>query len=200
MASLRRRDGQPSAGQRSGRIVYRDPPPQALLRQRRAVRASEHASGCRGGKLVGRARRRRAEQSASRPGSLPEAGNLYLCTGDTIPCKVKRIDKRGVWFESSQYQATFVPHEKIKAVELENASHDTKVNPTKRDRLLTLPRMRRDNPPTHLIRSVDGDYLRANVVSLDENTLTVEVRLEERHLPRSNIARIIWLHEGDTRA
>jgi thiol-disulfide isomerase/thioredoxin len=110
---------------------------------------------------------------------------------------VKRIDERGVWFESSQYEATFVPHERIKAVDLENVSRDTKVNPTKRDRLLTLPRVRRDNPPKHLIRSVDGDYLRANVVSLDEKTLTVEVRLEERHLPRSNIARIIWLHEGD---
>lgn len=127
----------------------------------------------------------------------PDAVMLYLRTGDAIPCKVKRIDKRGVWFESSEYQATFVPHDKIKALTLENASRDTKIDPTKRDRLLTLPRIRRENPPTHLIRSVDGDYLRANLISMDEATLTVEVRLEERRLPRKYITRIIWLHEGD---
>ena len=182
-----------------GRIVYRDSLPQMppTATNARAVRVGvgqRPAAGMAGWLevLAGG-----ASQPTAQHGISPDAGNLYLCTGDAIPCKVKRIDKSGVWFESSEYQATFVPHDKVKAVNLENPSRDTKVNPTKRDRLLTLPRMRKDNPPTHLIRSVDGDYLRANVISMDEETLTVEVRLEERRLPRSNIARIIWLHEDN---
>ena len=67
---------------------------------------------------------------------------------------------------------------------------------TKRNRLLTLPRMQRDNPPTHLIRSRYGDYLRGRIVGMDENNLQVEVRLETKIIPRERVARIIWLHAG----
>ena len=51
---------------------------------------------------------------------------------------------------------------------------------TKRDRLLTLPRMQKADPPTHLIRSKNGDYLRGRVTRMDDKTLKVEVRLETR--------------------
>ncbi len=118
---------------------------------------------------------------------------IYLRTGDTIPCTVEKIDERGVTFKSSVFDATFVPHEKIKAVDLENRSQATKIDKTARDRLLMLPRMQKDDPPTHLIRSTAGDYLRARLVGLDEETLTAEVRLDTRKLPRRQIARIIWL-------
>jgi len=123
--------------------------------------------------------------------------SLFLRTGDTIPCKVEQIDERGVTFQSSVFDATFVTHDKIKAVELENRSRATKINNSKRDRLLTLPRMQRDNPPTHLIRSTSGDYLRARLIEMDNETLTVEVRLEARKLPRQHVTRIIWLHDDE---
>ena len=64
----------------------------------------------------------------------------------------------------------------------------------KKERLLTLPRMQRDSPPTQLIRSQDGDYLRGRVVSMDDRELQVEVRLETKTVPRDKVARIIWLH------
>ena len=128
----------------------------------------------------------------------PAKPSLYLRTGDTIPCKVKHIDQRGVTFESPMFDATFAAHDKIKAVDLENGSSGYKINPYKRDRLLILPRMQKNDPPTHLIRSTRGDYLRARLIDMDDEQLTVEVRLETRHLPRKNITRIIWLHEDDT--
>jgi peroxiredoxin len=117
---------------------------------------------------------------------------LYLRTGDTISCEIKRIDERGVTFHSSQFDATFVANEKVKAVELEN-SRAIKIDISKRDRLLTLPRMQKEDPPTHLIRSIDGDYLRGRLIDLDDKTLTIEVRLETRHVPRDQIASVIWL-------
>ncbi|MBC8875795.1 MAG: TlpA family protein disulfide reductase [Planctomycetes bacterium] len=123
--------------------------------------------------------------------------SLYLRTGDTIPCKVERIDEKGVAFESTVFDATFVTHEKIKAVELENRSRATKINQSKRDRLLTLPRIQKNNPPTHLIRSTSGDYLRARLIEMDDKTLTAEVRLETRQLPRQYVTRIIWMHEDE---
>jgi thiol-disulfide isomerase/thioredoxin len=75
-----------------------------------------------------------------------------------------------------------------------------RINPSKRDRLITLPRMKRENPPTHLIRSTRGDYLRARLVSMDEKTATVEVHLETRRLPREHLTRVIWLHPDDAEA
>jgi peroxiredoxin len=57
--------------------------------------------------------------------------------------------------------------------------------------------MQRDNPPTHLIRSYNGDYLRGRLVAMDEKELHVEIRLETTTVKRENIARIIWLHPDE---
>jgi hypothetical protein len=133
--------------------------------------------------------------SSSGPSGPWKGPSLYLRTGDTIACEVKRIDERGVTFRSRLFDATFVPNDKVKAVELENRSLATKMDPSKRDRLLTLPRMQKDDPPTHLVRSTEGDYLRGRLVEMDDKTLTVEVRLETRRVPRDQVASIIWLQK-----
>jgi peroxiredoxin len=197
----------------SGRIVYREsspPPPSPRLETPvRAVRPQV----ARGRRVVvvenlfGRVIRRNGvvattdepSNADSSSGSRRHGPALYLRTGDTIPCEVKRIDGRGLTFHSSLVNVTFVTHDKVKAVELENQSRATKIDGSKRDRLLTLPRMQKDDPPTHLIRSTEGDYLRARLIELDDKTLTVEVRLETRHLPRDHIARIIWLDADEAR-
>ncbi len=134
----------------------------------------------------------------SSPVLPPQTGRfgpaLYLRSGDTIPCAVKRIDERGVTFESSVFDVKSITLDKIKAVDLENQSRATKIDTVKRDRLLTLPRMQRENPPTHLIRSTEGDYLRARLIAMDDKMVTIEVRLETKRLPREHVARIIWLN------
>ena len=133
--------------------------------------------------------------SAPSPHALPRRTSpaVYLRSGDIVPCEVKRIDERGVAIRSRAFGDKLIPHDKIKAIDLEHQAAATKIDPAKRDRLLTVPRMQRDNPPTHLIRSVEGDYLRARLIELDDKTVTVEVRLETRRLPREQVSRIIWL-------
>jgi peroxiredoxin len=182
----------------SGRIVYREsqPPPQPSPYQ--PTRMAVARAG------VARVGVARAAPMAvinvmgyepSRPASPPASWKgraLYLRTGDTIPCQIERIDERGIVFHSPQFDATFVPHDKVKAVELES-SLATKIDLSKRDRLLTLPRIQKDDPPTHLIRSTEGDYLRGRLVEMDDKTLTVEVRSETRRVPRDQVASIIWL-------
>lgn len=185
----------------SGRIVYRDPPPPEPQPQT-ATPVRVQALPRRGGGVLGQLVRVLAggasgtTATSTRP-STRFGPSLYLRTGDTIPCKVERIDERGVAFQSSMFDATFVTHDKIKAVELENRSRGTKINRSKRDRLLTLPRIQKDNPPTHLIRSTSGDYLRARLIAMDDKALTVEVHLETRQLPRQYVTRIIWLHDDE---
>jgi peroxiredoxin len=142
------------------------------------------------------------------PSTNPSAGasgeerrSLYLRDGDVIPSVITKIDENGVWFRSSLSGSTFVSNEKVKVVELApeppNNTPTVRLTRPKHDRLLTLPRMQKSDPPTHLIRSRNGDYLRGRVTGMDDKTLKVEVRLESKDVPRDRISRIIWLHADE---
>ena len=115
-----------------------------------------------------------------------------------IPSEITSIDEKGVSFRTSLSASTFVAHEKIKAVELAQPGDVAiKLGKAKRERLLTLPRMQKENPPTHLIRSRNGDYLRGRLIKLDDKTLQVEIRLEPKEVPRDRLALIVWLHPDE---
>ena len=58
------------------------------------------------------------------------------------------------------------------------------------DRFLTLTRSRKYLPPTHLIRSIDGDLLKVNFISLDAETVRFEINEQEKEIERSRIASI----------
>lgn len=58
---------------------------------------------------------------------------------------------------------------------------------------LTIPRFRRQTPPTHALIAPNGDVLRGALVSLDSKQVVFESRLEELRLDRSRIAAIIRL-------
>ncbi len=184
----------------SGKIIYRNPPPPKPKRQdpRRNARArGRRPAGFWGGvinKISG------ADPVDQRPGTGGSGRALHLRTGDAIPCTVSKIDEKGVTLRSSVTAATFVPHEKIKALELASAYSTIRFSPSKLKRLLTLPRMQRDNPPTHLIRSIKGDYLRGRIEYMDEQRLVVEVHLESKQIRREYISRIIWLHPDELEA
>lgn len=129
---------------------------------------------------------------------LPTTGSiLHLRTGDTLPCTVKSISEEGVTFESDLSEATFARHDQIKALELQPKAAPVTIAKLKMERLLVLPRMQRENAPTQLLRSLDGDYLRGRLLSMNEKEIVLEVRLEERAVPRDRIARIIWLHPDE---
>jgi peroxiredoxin len=202
----------------SGHIIYKDPPPpvpvqqmtqlqearqQALL-MRRQIQLQQNQVQERGaGAMALRFMNAMAEPSATAATGKPgeERRSLYLRDGDVIPSVVTKIDENGVWFRSSLSAATFVANEKVKVVELApeppNSTPSVRLTRTKHDRLLTLPRMQKTDPPTHLIRSRSGDYLRGRVTGMDEKTLKVEIRLESKDVPRDRISRIIWLHADE---
>ena len=190
----------------SAQIVYRDPPPPTpqptpQQQQQLAMQAKVRVAGPGG--LVGQI------QDIFMDGDRQKAGGkkskkpepvLHLRTGDKIPCKVIGVDERGVTLESEVSDAKFVPHDQIQALELISDAPPVEIKTLKKQRLLTLPRMQRDNPPTHLIRSIDGDYLRGRIVSMDEAQMQIELRLEAQIVRRDRIARIIWLHPETTSA
>src|SRR5260370_15202759 len=107
------------------------------------------------------------------------------------------MDEKGVFIKTPDSDATFVAHDKLKSAELLASWDYSQIDETKRDRLLTLPRLQKDSPHTHLICSKNGDFLRGRIVAMDDTQLKVEVRLETKTLPRERVAQIIWLHADE---
>lgn len=193
------RSNTPGALQRgvSARIIYKEqaPAPQITAQQQAAMQAPVRM---RRGGLVGQIQDIFSDGQPANSGkksqkSLPV---LHLRTGDKLPCTVTSIDEQGVHFESKNSSTTFVPHDQIQALELISDAPPAQIQALKKERLLTLPRMQRDNPPTHLVRSIDGDYLRGKIVSMDDTQLQIEIRLDPKIVRRDRIVRILWLHPG----
>jgi thiol-disulfide isomerase/thioredoxin len=176
----------------SGRIIYRDPPPpkpKVVAQQQPQPQPVGFADAFLKALAGG--------PNAAAPAATGGKRTMHLRNGDTIPCEVTKITEEGVNFKTSMSDATFVPHDKVKAVELVTVEGPPKLNKTKRERLLTLPRMQRDTPPTQLIRSKNGDFLRGKVLDVDDQELRLEVRIETKKIPRDRIAQIIWFHPDE---
>ncbi|MFO0976109.1 MAG: TlpA disulfide reductase family protein [Planctomycetaceae bacterium] len=62
-----------------------------------------------------------------------------------------------------------------------------------RQATLTIPRFRRDNPPTHVLIAPNGDVLRGKLTGITDKEVLFESRLENFRLDRSRIAAIVWL-------
>lgn len=179
----------------SGRVIYRDPPPPPPPAP--PVEQAQMAGAIGAAMGIIRAAKQPKPQPSSLLASSTSRKSMHLRTGDTVPAEIVRIDERGVTFRSPNSDATFVPHEKVKGVELVTVGGAPSLDEIKRARLLTLPRMQKDSPPTHLICSKTGDFLRGRIVDMDQSRLLVEVRLETKEVPRDRVAQIIWLHPDE---
>lgn len=120
---------------------------------------------------------------------------LELRSGDSIPFQPKRIDEGGVTFESPLSDVTFVSHAQVKAISLRTEITPAELTKVKRERLLTVPRRYKDRPPTHLLLSVNKDILRGRLISMDNEFVTIEMRMTPRRIPRDRVAAILWLDE-----
>lgn len=136
------------------------------------------------------------EQDAVADAAFPSS--IVLRSGDDVPCRIEAIDADGVLLKSpltggADADAVRVPAALVKAVELAQVPK-VSIDPAALDWLLTLPRMQRDRPPTHLLRLVDGDYVRGWLERVDAKAVRFEMLEVVKDLPRTEVARIIWLH------
>ncbi|HEX5442990.1 MAG TPA: TlpA disulfide reductase family protein, partial [Pirellulales bacterium] len=124
---------------------------------------------------------------------------VYLREGDVFKCQVGQIDAAGVAFRTSA-AAGRAPGERVKAVELGVQLRQAGLPADKLQRLLTLPRLQKDEPPTHILCSKNGDYLRGRLIEVGEENIRFEVGGSQREFPRARVARIIWLHPEELAA
>jgi thiol-disulfide isomerase/thioredoxin len=184
----------------AGKVVYRDPPAPSKVNAAARANVRNRVAVQQPGlmRAVMRAVTTPTGRKPAKEKETIDGESLWLRAGDHFPCNVVSIDERGVTFKSTYIEKTFVPHDQIKAWERIDRERLKDLEDPKRGRLLTLPRMQRSNPPTHLIQSTDGDFLRAQLTNMDAEHLNVGVRLEPKQLSRDSIARVIWFHKDET--
>jgi hypothetical protein len=122
---------------------------------------------------------------------------LILRTGETFPCRVEAIDEQGVRVRMPGSEPVTVADEWVQAVELAPAG-SRELTSEKFRSLTTLPRSQRQQPPTHVLRSGQGDYLRGRLVSVDATSVRIAVEAGPQGkplaIPRADVVRLIWLH------
>ena len=179
----------------AGNLVYRIPPkvdavsPQARAQELQRIRLRQQQRGLDFGELF----LKRADEVKSATVQR-DAHIVHIRSGDVISCRVDRIDEQGVHLSTADSKEGFVSHDEIKAIEYVANSPPPDMESAKRERLLTIPRLQKSAPPTHLLCSHNGDFLRCRLIDANAETIRVEVQLTEFKLPRDRVAQVIWLH------
>ena len=62
---------------------------------------------------------------------------------------------------------------------------------------LTIPRFRREDPPTHVLIAPNGDLLRGRLAAVHPGEIEFESRLEVFRFPRERVAAIVWLRNPE---
>lgn len=123
----------------------------------------------------------------------PEDPSLFLFSGDCFPATIQRGNDLQVYFQSPLFPKQSIRQDLVRGIRFLDYRGLEKLDRTSRNRMLTVPRLQRTNPPTHLVVSRDGDLLRGQLVNFDRDELAVDVRGETRTIPVKNIAELIAL-------
>ena len=82
---------------------------------------------------------------------------------------------------------------KFEVDNLSGASIRQFIEEESRQAVLTIPRFRRDSPPTHVIIAPNGDLLRGRLLAVEGDKIEFESRLETLRFDRKRIGAIVWL-------
>lgn len=118
---------------------------------------------------------------------------FFLLNGDSLPGVLERLENGLVTFNSEMFGRAQLAASELKGVRQLVYTGTDRVDPVLLRRLLTVPRMSRQSPPTHLVVSRDGDIIRGNVSYIDEDLIRISIRDEEREIWMKNVAEVIWL-------
>ncbi|MGB8853163.1 MAG: PDZ domain-containing protein [Pirellulales bacterium] len=123
---------------------------------------------------------------------------VVLTSGESTPCRVVAIDaerlKLVTPLAGTAEEPVDVPATRVKAVEFDPSVPGRALDRVRFERLLTIPRMQRSRPPTHVLRLKNGDYVRGRLIAADDKTVRIELPGKEQVFPRDAVARAIWLH------
>ena len=68
------------------------------------------------------------------------------------------------------------------------------VDPERKTLMLTVPRLKRLNPPGQIVCATNGDMLRGDLLAMDGQSVRFRANQEDQRFPRGVVESIVWLH------
>ena len=171
------------------------------------------------------ARIARSSRTVARTASFDERAfpfALHLNNGDNIPCQVSSYDKDSLAFQSPFVEQRMIDTAYVKAIEfaptrgrgptdmlsiqisdwleeirVPEPSFVLNLNSAKLKRALTVPRFRRENPPSHILVAKNGDLKRGSLLSMSTQTLQFESKLRKQTVPVDRLACVVNISEPE---
>jgi len=122
--------------------------------------------------------------------------SLFLKSGDCFSAEIQSIQDGELFFQSNLFNTKKIDVELVRGIRKLAYTGADSMEKLSRKRLMTLPRAQRSNPPKHLVVSREGDAVRGHLLSMDQDTLSLEIRGEERKIQMKSVAEIIWLQDA----
>ncbi len=72
--------------------------------------------------------------------------------------------------------------------------NSTLVDPQRKALMLTVPRLKRLNPPGQIVCATNGDMLRGDLLAMDKQSVRFRANQEDQRFPRDVVESIVWLH------
>lgn len=140
---------------------------------------------------------------------------LHLKTGEAFPVRVRSGDGQTIQFESPYLEHDEIAWTHLKAIDFQPAPapssgsqppaqddwfqailrRDEKTartpEPASLDRVLTIPRFEREDPPTHVLVAKTGDMKRGRLVAIDDGLIRFASKQRASDIPRERIARVV---------
>ncbi|MCB1128613.1 MAG: hypothetical protein KDM81_19105, partial [Verrucomicrobiae bacterium] len=143
---------------------------------------------------------------------------LHLMSGEVLPCRLGAFDGTVLQFTSPYVDGREMAADHVKAIEFEPSlgrARQTKpatepeewfeaifgprekipqpVEPADLDRALTVPRLYRDQPPTHVLLARNGDVLRGRLLAIHGDTLEFEAKRRRAVVPLDRLTRVVTI-------
>jgi thiol-disulfide isomerase/thioredoxin/small nuclear ribonucleoprotein (snRNP)-like protein len=83
---------------------------------------------------------------------------------------------------------------------LGNAMRYLSVDATQMESVLTVPRMHKTNPPSHVLVAQNGDLLRGQLTGMTDELVHFKSRLDTVAIPRERVDAIVWLKKPPAEA
>jgi len=182
-----------TSGRLRGRLSFDMPESPLSWRPEGAVRSLRLAN-------TGGARIERNSKSVTKGPSFDKKefpSLLHLKNGEIIPCQILSYNENTLSFQSPFIKGRQIDSTHVKAIEFSGRTSGAKssdaviIEDVKLECALTVPRFKRDNPPSHIVVAATGDLMRGSLLNISGQTIQFESKLRKLAIPINRMARVV---------
>lgn len=116
---------------------------------------------------------------------------IHLNNGEAIPCSVESWNANGLEIKSPFLDGQQAPISEVRAVDFASAELIPDLDQERKERTLTVPRMYRTRPPSHILIARNGDMMRGQIRAIQSGVMVFESRSRDFEIPLDRLSDLI---------